>query len=261
MESPHILIIDDDDTVLIILEKYLKDGGFQVTKANDAFSGMASIRQNRDIRLIISDINMPGMTGIDMLEAIKNLRTLAHIPILMLTTDTAKKTVERARELGACGFMSKPFKPEALIAYVKKIIDVPVDFKEQQKAELVKDKVIMLVSDDPMLMVKAESLEEFGYSLQIVDSGEGAVQLFKDKPNISMIITGLHLADMDAYQLCWSVHQISLDIPVICVAMQGEEQTTNLGGTREQPDLFLEDPMEALLMDEVEAIFTRLTGS
>ena len=72
--------------------------------------------------MIISDVNMPNMNGLEMVEAIKGDATLTHPPSVMLTTEGAGELVERAKAAGAKGWLVKPFKPEQLVAVVNKLV-------------------------------------------------------------------------------------------------------------------------------------------
>ena len=93
--------------------------GFTVVEAQDGVEGLAAVASNSDIAMIISDVNMPNMNGIDFLQ---NLKTKGStLPVVMLTTEGAAELIEKAKGLGAKGWLVKPFKPDQLVAVAKKL--------------------------------------------------------------------------------------------------------------------------------------------
>jgi two-component system chemotaxis response regulator CheY len=117
--SKKVLIVDDSATIRQQLNFTLVKDGFIVVEAEDGVQGLAMVASNSDIALIISDVNMPNMNGIDF---IKNLKDKGiSIPVVMLTTEGAADLIEKAKGYGAKGWMVKPFKPEQIIAVAKKL--------------------------------------------------------------------------------------------------------------------------------------------
>ena len=120
--SKRILTIDDSKTMRDMLMLTLVEAGFDVTQAVDGQDGLdvlGGMTSKPDV--IITDINMPRMDGY---EVIRNLRRdPAHksTPILVLTTESEAEKKNLAREVGATGWMVKPFDPERLIATVRKV--------------------------------------------------------------------------------------------------------------------------------------------
>jgi len=116
-----ILIVDDSRTIRQQVNFTLSKGGFTVVEAEDGKDGIAKLKENPDVAMIISDVNMPNMNGLEMVEAIGADSGLSHPPIVMLTTEGAGELVERAKKAGAKGWLVKPFKPEQLVAVVTKL--------------------------------------------------------------------------------------------------------------------------------------------
>ena len=117
-----ILIVDDAKTIRQQVNFTLTKGGFEVVEAEDGLDGIAKLKAHKDVKAIISDINMPNMSGIEMVKAINSSNELPHPPILMLTTEGAAEIVAEAKKAGASGWITKPFKPEVLIEAVKKLV-------------------------------------------------------------------------------------------------------------------------------------------
>jgi two-component system, chemotaxis family, chemotaxis protein CheY len=116
-----ILVVDDSRTIRQQVSFTLNKGGYEVVEAEDGGDGLVKLKENGDVSMIISDINMPNMTGLEMLEAIKNEGNHPNLPVIMLTTEGAADLIERAKAAGAKGWLVKPFQPEQLIAAVSKL--------------------------------------------------------------------------------------------------------------------------------------------
>jgi two-component system chemotaxis response regulator CheY len=116
-----ILIVDDSRTIRQQVSFTLTKGGFVVVEAEDGKDGIVKLSQNDDVAMIISDVNMPNMNGLEMVEAIKADAKHKALPIVMLTTEGSGELIERAKAAGARGWIVKPFKPDQLIAAVNKL--------------------------------------------------------------------------------------------------------------------------------------------
>lgn len=115
-----IIIIDDSEIVRTQVSEVLIGAGYSVIEAEDGSEGISVIRENPGAALAICDVNMPRMSGLDMLEVLGG-QAGAGLPVLMLTTEGRTDLIERARAFGAKGWMVKPFKPTMLLATVKKL--------------------------------------------------------------------------------------------------------------------------------------------
>ena len=93
-----------------------------VLEAADGVLGGAEIARTTDLAMVICDVNMPNMNGIDMVAQVKAEGKNAALPIVMLTTEGQPTLVERAKKAGAKGWIVKPFKNELLIAAVRKLV-------------------------------------------------------------------------------------------------------------------------------------------
>jgi two-component system, chemotaxis family, chemotaxis protein CheY len=116
-----IMTVDDAATMRKMIVFTLSAAGYQLIEAED---GAAALRQLRDrsVDLVITDVNMPNMDG---LELTRQLRTLGHFqktPILLLTTESDPEMKNRGRAAGATGWIVKPFKQEQLLAVVSKVL-------------------------------------------------------------------------------------------------------------------------------------------
>ena len=121
MSKKKILIVDDSKTIRQQVNITLTKGGIDVVEAEDGKLGIEALGQHADIAMVISDVNMPNMGGIEMIEALKQAGTHPTLPIIMLTTEGGAALIERAKGAGVKGWLVKPFKPEQLVAAVTKL--------------------------------------------------------------------------------------------------------------------------------------------
>lgn len=119
--SKKVVVIDDSQTVRQQVGMALRQAGFEVIEAADGDEGVELLGRVADVAMVICDVNMPRMNGLDFLDAIKKDGKNANLPILMLTTEGQPQLIERAKKSGAKGWVVKPFKPELLVAAVKKL--------------------------------------------------------------------------------------------------------------------------------------------
>ncbi len=119
--SKRVLIVDDSGTVRQQVRAALAGAGFEVVEACDGAEGAETIHRLADLAAVICDVNMPRMGGLEMLEAIKSENKYASLPIVMLTTEGQTELVQRAKLAGAKGWIVKPFKPELLLAAIRKL--------------------------------------------------------------------------------------------------------------------------------------------
>jgi two-component system chemotaxis response regulator CheY len=116
-----VIVVDDSLTIRQQVGTALTQAGFEVVEAVDGQDGAEVIGRTADAALVICDINMPRMNGLEMLEQIKKDARHSALPVLMLTTEGQPQLIERAKKAGAKGWIVKPFKPDLLIAAVKKL--------------------------------------------------------------------------------------------------------------------------------------------
>ena len=117
--SAKILIIDDSVTVVAQVQEIL-GGSFSITSAVDGIEGLERLDAHPDTSLIICDINMPRMTGLEFLEVRASRPELKRIPVVILSTDGQPDQVQRARALGANGWLVKPVRADHLLAVAQK---------------------------------------------------------------------------------------------------------------------------------------------
>jgi two-component system chemotaxis response regulator CheY len=111
--SRTVLVVDDSATMRHILERALGETGRPVVLA-DSGARALEVLAGTQVGLVITDWNMPGMSGLDLIRAVRALDGGHDIPILVLTTETDIDKKEAARQAGATGWINKPVSPDAL---------------------------------------------------------------------------------------------------------------------------------------------------
>ena len=112
-----ILIVDDSASIRQVVAMTLEGAGYTVIAAVDGKDGLSKL-DGKKIHLIISDVNMPNMGGLDMVKAIKEMPAYKFTPIIMLTTEASEEMKQQGKALGAKAWMIKPFKPEQMLQAV-----------------------------------------------------------------------------------------------------------------------------------------------
>lgn len=116
-----VLVVDDSETIRQHVSEALTRVGFEVVEAGDGAAGLARVAQH-EFAMIILDVNMPLLNGMEMLERLKQDPKTASIPVLMLTTEAQRSMIERARQNGAKAWLIKPIKVESLVSTVNKVL-------------------------------------------------------------------------------------------------------------------------------------------
>jgi len=114
-----ILVVDDSDTVRQQVRQSLIPAGYDILEAVDGMDGLEKLRSNGDLAAVLCDVNMPRMSGLDMIASAHTEGLLT--PIIMLTSEGQPSLIRRAKESGARGWIVKPFKVDLLVAAVNKI--------------------------------------------------------------------------------------------------------------------------------------------
>jgi CheY-like chemotaxis protein len=121
----HLLVVDDQPFIGRIIAMHFERGPFRVSVAYDGPAALAFLRANGDVALVLVDVHLPGMSGLDVMEEARRDPALAHIPFVVLTATGLSANRERAGALGAAGFVTKPFSPHKLYQQVCAVLGEP----------------------------------------------------------------------------------------------------------------------------------------
>jgi two-component system, chemotaxis family, chemotaxis protein CheY len=115
-----ILVVDDSETIRQQVSRALEQAGFEAIEAGDGIEGLEKLGSH-EVSLVLLDVNMPLLNGLDMLDRMKNSPATAKVPVLMLTTEVHQAMIQRARQAGAKGWIIKPVKMQDLVVAVVKL--------------------------------------------------------------------------------------------------------------------------------------------
>ena len=117
-----IFIVDDSATILMSMEAILHKASFTVAKAASGEEAVTKLQGGLKPNLIITDIHMPGMNGIDLIRKVRTMSGIQFVPILVVTTESQQAKRDEARAAKATGWLVKPVQPDDLLRVVKQIL-------------------------------------------------------------------------------------------------------------------------------------------
>ena len=115
-----VMTVDDSASVRQMVSFTLRKAGYEIIEAVDGKDALSKLKGN--INMVITDLNMPNMDGITLIKNIRSKAEYKFIPIIMLTTESQASKKQEGKAAGASGWIVKPFKPDQLLAVVKKLI-------------------------------------------------------------------------------------------------------------------------------------------
>lgn len=120
--SKRIMLVDDSVTMLMSVKANLEMSGFAVETAEDGVKALSKLKTGYKPDLIITDINMPNMGGIELIQQVRGLPGFRFIPILALTTESQQGKRDEAKRLGATGWLVKPVGGADLLRVIKQVL-------------------------------------------------------------------------------------------------------------------------------------------
>ncbi len=115
-----IMAVDDSSSIRQMVGFTLRNDGYHVLEAVDGRDALA--RLTGPVHMVITDLNMPNMDGIELIRAIRAMPEYRAIPIVMLTTESLDTKKQAGKAAGATGWIVKPFRPEQLLAVIRKVL-------------------------------------------------------------------------------------------------------------------------------------------
>jgi CheY-like chemotaxis protein len=243
-----LLVVDDSDIELGLLHSMFDPSGYEVIKASNLAHALELARK-LDPDLIVSDVNMPGGSGFELLEAVKNDPELRHIPVILITSTALSESERRhGLECGAVRYIMRPIEPQALISQVEACL--------QPRAKMtIAD--ILLVDDVPANSEVVRSiLEPSGYTVRVAFSAAEAVSLARERTP-DLLLTDMHMpgeggiALVRVFRTDPSLHRVQIAVSSASLASSQEQaDARELGVTS-----YISRPIEpAILLAEIEAL-------
>jgi two-component system chemotaxis response regulator CheY len=119
--SAKLLTVDDSASIRFAVRRTLANAGYDVSEAVNGADGLEKAK-DEEFDLIVTDLNMPIMDGLTMIEELRRLPKHTGVPIIFLTTESDVNLKARAKAAGATGWLTKPFEPENLVKVVRKVL-------------------------------------------------------------------------------------------------------------------------------------------
>ncbi len=119
--SKVILVVDDSETIRHVVASTLREHGFNVLEAEDGMDALTQCNGQK-IHLVISDLNMPNMNGIDFVREMKKRPSYRFTPVIILTTETSAEMRAEGKSAGATAWVVKPFDVDRMLSAVNKLI-------------------------------------------------------------------------------------------------------------------------------------------
>ncbi|HMD71723.1 MAG TPA: response regulator [Bryobacteraceae bacterium] len=116
-----IMSVDDSASLRQMVVFVLRGGGYEVIEATDGEDALSKL-QGREVDLIVSDINMPKMDGLEFTRQVRAMARYKFVPIVLLTTESQAEKKQEGKAAGATAWIVKPFNPDQLLAVVKKVM-------------------------------------------------------------------------------------------------------------------------------------------
>ena len=117
-----IMLVDDSVTILLSISSILGKAGYAVEKCSNAEEALRKLTAGTHIDLLLTDLNMPGMNGIELIREVRKLPACRFVPILFLTTESQQIKKQEAKAAGASGWIVKPATADELLGTVKLVI-------------------------------------------------------------------------------------------------------------------------------------------
>jgi len=121
MRNKTILFVDDSASIRTLVKMILEDNGYNVLMSEDGRDAMKFF-DGQTIDLVITDLHMPRLNGIELIKEVRRIKDYRFVPILFLTTETKPELKQEAKAAGATGWITKPFDKNKLLQVIKKII-------------------------------------------------------------------------------------------------------------------------------------------
>jgi two-component system alkaline phosphatase synthesis response regulator PhoP len=173
MPREHILVVDDEEDILELVEYNLVKNGYEVKCVTTGEDAVKSARSDLP-DIIILDLMLPGIDGLEVCKILKNDPKTSHIPILMLTAKGEEADVVTGLELGADDYVTKPFSPRVLLARVKAVL-------RRVKEKPADESVLIKIRDLVIHLSRYEVLAK-GKPVKLTHSEFGILQLLAGRP-------------------------------------------------------------------------------
>ena len=201
----NILVVDDQASMRLTLKGILAKRGYDVYVASDGLEALEEVKK-REYKLVIMDIKMPGLNGVDAYIKIKEINP--RVPVIMMTAFALEDEIRRAIREGAYAVLYKPFDMERIFEVI---------------SECIENKTLILLVDDSVEDRDSYKvcLEKKGYKVLEAKSGEECLQQVKER-KFQVILLDLQLSGISGIETLKEIKKVRPDLPVIMVTGHSE---------------------------------------
>ena len=186
MPAPKILSVDDSKMIQTLITKAFTTYNVQLCLASNGVEGLAAAAREKP-DLIILDVTMPVMDGVECLMKLKSDSSLRDIPVIMLTAEAGKDNVLKIAKMGVRDYIVKPFTEQALIERVSRVVDLKAKGSDVIRNKSIEDPAVVMVIDEHVTIVDAirKGLSSMPWKVVGTDDCSAAAQLVaKEQPDI-----------------------------------------------------------------------------
>ncbi len=211
MSKPSILIVDDSIVIRKALSKKLDTLGADVTQAVDGADGLKKALAGK-FDLVISDVDMPNMTGFELCETLKKEKKTQRTPVLILSSRDRDEDIERGFRVGADGYLTKSGGQDELLQNVRDFLD---------RLDIIRDRLVCVVDDSPYIRkTVGEALEKEGFHVVLAENGQQAMELLASGELPDLVVSDLDMPVMDGVKLAKALRadERTKDIPLLIMS-------------------------------------------
>jgi two-component system, cell cycle response regulator len=213
-----ILTVDDSRTVHILVKKAFKECEVDILQAANGVEGL-SVAAKELPNLILLDVTMPVMDGIEMLTRLKGDPALKQIPVIMLTAEGGRDAVMKIAKMGIRDYMVKPFKDDVLLDKVGRIVDLN---KKVIEKTILDDINILLVEDKPaIIQTVQDGLKHLPWSFVTAGSAAEALNSYNDA-QFDLVLMSLSLPQDSAFELVKQIQTVRKKTPIVGMVVKSD---------------------------------------
>jgi two-component system, chemotaxis family, chemotaxis protein CheY len=232
--SMHVLVCDDDKPTRFVIRRLLTQRlGCEVTECGDGVEALERLATITEIDLVILDINMPTLDGVDVVEAIRRTPHLAHLPVIMLSHERREEIVVKLIHLGIFGYVTKPPAADSLLALIERVRRMKTADPQAPDIRLDAETAALVADGNAEYrQFFAAHAEAYGKVIA-VESGLSALAAFKREP-LRLVFVGGELGVVERELLIRKLREMRPEQPLRIVELrESDDQSTATPGADE----------------------------
>lgn len=237
MDSKRVLMIDDDQVFCSMVTEILEATFCKVTATTDYREGLR-LAMTHPPDLILLDIHMPEVSGLDLIKQFRNMQSTRHVPVMMVTGDDRIESVAAARQFNAVGYILKPFKPLYLVERISQLMGIELMSGLQQShlpatapvaqpvAPIrVKTKTLLVIDDEPVMFhLINDILEDSILKVETASSAREGLRIAMTSP-VDVILLDANMPEISGLQAAEQLRHMrtTQDLPIVMMSGQAPD--------------------------------------